>query len=66
VDGQALMMRLKVLLSICRMQMEGVLEIVCANCDEHLGHVLKGERFTAKNTRHCVNSIPMKFIKDEK
>ena len=41
-------------------------EIMCAGCDGHLGHVFENEGFSATMERHCVNSISVRYVKEQK
>ncbi len=43
----------------------GRTELTCSNCRAHLGHVFRGEGFTSRDIRYCVNSISLLFIASE-
>ena len=39
------------------------IEIVCAHCKGHLGHIFMGEAKTETGERHCANSRALQFVK---
>lgn len=39
------------------------IEVKCAGCGGHQGHVFAGERMTPTNERHCVNSVSVLYVK---
>ena len=52
--------------ALSRYEKKKKVEITCAGCDGHVGHVFFSKRYPKPHhERHCVNSISLRFVPRE-